>query len=202
MNWRYFGGFFLSILAGLAVFLVANRISTPYVFKGSIIDPPIEAPDFELVTYDGETYRLNDQKGKLVLIFFGYTNCPDVCPTTLAEYKQIRMLLGDRADNVEFLFITIDPERDTQERLKAYISSFDDSVLGLTGDIDVLEGVWKSYFVYRQKQDVGSAAGYLMDHSTRTYIIDRDGLLRATYLFGTEPGSIFQDVEYLLRVDR
>ncbi len=108
----------VGILIGLGLLLVGWQISNrPYKFKGSLIEPPIPAADFELTDHKEETFRLSDQAGKVVLIFFGYTNCPDVCPITLSEYKKIIESLGEQADQVRFAFITVDPERDDVTRL-------------------------------------------------------------------------------------
>ncbi len=120
-------------------------------------------------------FRLSDQKGQIVLLFFGYTHCPDVCPVTLSHFKQIKADLGDQADQVRFVFITVDPERDTADQLSQYLPNFDPDITGLTGSRQSLESVWKSYGVYQAKQEVGSAAGYLVDHTARTYLIDQQG---------------------------
>ncbi|MBI5650929.1 MAG: SCO family protein [Chloroflexi bacterium] len=154
--------------------------------------------DFSLTDQDGKKFNLKDIRGNVVLLFFVYKNCPDVCPTTLAEFKKIRAELGTRAQRVRFVFITIDPERDTLDHLRGYLSIFDPAILGLSGTETELDPVWKSYGVYRAKRDVGSAAGYLMDHSSRTYVIDRRGNLRVTFAYGTEVRDIVADVRYLV----
>lgn len=191
-----FGG---AVLAGLILTISGVLLVKPYQFSGSKFDPPSAAPDFTLTDQNGNPYHLADQAGKVVLVFFGYTNCPDICPTTLAEFKQVREKLGEQAEDVEFVFVTIDPERDTSERLAKYLPVFGDGIIGLTGSVEDLEPVWKGYGVIRNKVESDSAAGYLMEHSTRTYGIDRNGNLRVTYLFGTTTESILRDTEYLLR---
>jgi protein SCO1 len=192
-------GLFVGIAFGmiLAIGFGMNLFSSPYQLQGSLISPPIAASDFELTDQYGQRFKLSDQHGKLVVIFFGYTNCPDICPTTLSEYQSIRNSLGESGDQFRFLFITVDPERDTPERLRDYIGHFDPDVIGLTGHRDALEPVWKSYGVYQQKQDAGSAAGYLVDHSTRTYVVDQDGNLILTYPFGFDREKIVDDLAYL-----
>ncbi len=190
-----FGG---AALVGLILIVGGVFLTRPYQFMGSKIDPPAAAADFTLTDQNGQPYHLSDQAGKVVLIFFGYTNCPDICPTTLAEFKQVREQLGEQASEVEFVFVTIDPERDTSERLAGYLPVFGDGITGLTGSLEEMEGVWKDYYVFRNKVETDSAAGYLMEHSTRTYAIDRNGDLRVTYLFGTTPESILRDTRYLL----
>ncbi|MFM8319829.1 MAG: SCO family protein, partial [Chloroflexota bacterium] len=188
------------LLAGLAISLGvwAWLLNGFYTYQGVVIDPPAPAPDFSLTDQHGADYRLSAHSGKVRLIFFGYTNCPDVCPITLSEFKRIKARLGERAGQVEFIFITVDPERDTVERLEGFMNNFDPSFIGLTGSPEALEQVWKAYGVYHQKQEVGSAAGYLVDHSSRTYAIDAQGRWRINYPFGMEPEKIAEDIAHLL----
>jgi protein SCO1/2 len=170
-----------------------------YTYQGVLIDPPAQAPDFALTDQNGYVFQLSQQTGNVVLIFFGYTNCPDVCPITLSEYKQIKAALGERANNVSFVYITVDPERDTQERIREYLQNFDPAFIGLTGTEAELEPVWDSYGVYHLRQESESAAGYLIDHSARIYAIDPQGHWRLNYPFGMEPDRIAQDVAHLLK---
>lgn len=174
-------------------------VSRPYTFQGSLIEPPIKAPEIELIDQDGQPFRLSDHHGKVVLVFFGYTNCPDVCPLTLSDFKLIKADLDEQTDQVSFVFVTVDPERDTQERLKAYLANFDPAFVGLTGSLSELESVWKAYGVYQAKQDTGSAAGYLVDHTARTYAIDKNGDLRLTYPFEMERQALLEDVRHLIQ---
>lgn len=190
----------LGVVIGLAMILGAWFIADQfYTYQGVLIDPPASAPDFSLVDQHGNPFTLSEQQGNVVLIFFGYTNCPDVCPVTLSEYKQIKSRLGENSEKVKFVFITVDPERDTQERMKLYIENFDQDFVALTADRPTLEAVWKDYGVYQERQDTGSAAGYLVDHTARTYAIDMQGKWRLNYPFGMEIEKIFQDVIHLLR---
>lgn len=191
--------FLAAIVTGVLIVMVVGPQLRPYQFMGSKIDPPAPAGDFSLTDQHGDTYSLAAAQGKVVLVFFGYTHCPDVCPTTLAEFKQVHEKLGERAEQVDFVFVTIDPERDTSERLAQYLPVFGDWVYGLTGTMDELQPVYQKFGVVRNKVESGSAAGYLMEHSTRTYLIDRGGNIRATYLFGTTPDSMLQDTLYLLK---
>ena len=130
--------------------------------------------------------------------FFGYTHCPDVCPVTLSEFKQIRQKLGKRAESVAFLFITVDPKRDTPEALGKHVALFDPAIIGLTGDFYNLEMVWKAYGVTREEQVVSGPAEYLVDHTARTYVVDKRGDLRMTYPFGFDADSMAQDVSHLV----
>jgi protein SCO1/2 len=189
------------VVIGLALTLVIGwyLLDQNYRYHGAVIEPPAQAADFTLTDQDGNPFRLSDQKGKIVLIFFGYTHCPDVCPITLAEFKQIKAMLGDKADQVRFVFVTVDPERDTPETINTFLQNFDPTFIGLTSDRATLEPVWKAYGVYQQKQDAGSAAGYLVDHSTRTYLIDSAGSWRINYPYGMEPEKIAQDLGHLMK---
>lgn len=187
-----------SIIAGVLIALVGlGIVAQPYTFRGSVIEPPAPATDFVLTDQHNQPFRLSDQRGKVVMIFFGYTHCPDVCPTSLADFKQIHTLLGAQAEKVRFVFITVDPERDTPERLREYIPAFHPSFTGLSGDSAKLERVWDSFGVYHEKQSVGSAAGYLVDHTSRVYVVDAHGNLRLTFAFGTDVTDMVEDIRHL-----
>lgn len=192
-------------MLGLVAVIVGFTFTGPYTFRGSLIDPPVPAADFTLTDSQGSDFTLSNQSGSLVLIFFGYTTCPDVCPATLGEMKQIRerlladSRLADKADSVRYVFITVDPQRDTAERMGKYLATFDPTFIGLTGSEAQLNPVWKSYGVYRAISETESAAGYLVDHTARVYLVDQDGNLRLTYAFGTPVDDILQDVRYLLK---
>jgi protein SCO1/2 len=191
----------VGVVVGLALTLAAGWyfLNRNYRYQGVVIEPPAPAANFTLIDQNGALFRLSDQQGQILLLFFGYTHCPDVCPITLSEYKRIKALLGDKADQVRFIYITVDPERDTAERMKAFLQNFDPTFIGLTADRETLEPVWKAYGVYQQKQDAGSAAGYLVDHSTRMYLIDSQGRWRINYPYGMEPAKIAQDLQHLMK---
>jgi protein SCO1/2 len=192
------------ILAGSAAVLGLGAViifafAQPYVLHGSVIEPPRPAPPISLPASDGTMYRLDQQRGKLVLLFFGYTSCPDVCPATLSEMRQVMAGLGERANSVQIVFITVDPQRDTAEKLQRYLSVFGPSFVGLSGSIDQMEPVWKEYGVYRQIQPVGTGDNYMVDHSAFIYVIDKSNQLRMTYPFGTDVDFILKDVAFLLK---
>lgn len=187
------------LLVGIAaLFLGVQIYESGRSFNGSLIEPSPPAIDFELQSFNGESFRLSEQKGRIVLLFFGYANCPDFCPTTLTEYKNIHENLGEKASSVDFVFISIDPERDTPEQIEKYVRTFHPSFIGLSGSVEELQPVWDAYWVYREKQDVDSEAGYLMAHTTRIYLIDKQGHLRLTFPFGLSAGSMASDVSRLL----
>ncbi len=194
------------LLAGVLVIAVALVGATiwlalrPYTFRGSVIDPPLRAPAIALTTHTGKPFRLSDQTGNVVVIFFGYASCPDICPTTLYEFKKIRAQLGTAAAHVRFVLITIDPERDTPEQMRDYLSNFDPTFIGLTGTEAELTPVWQGYGVFRAKRtNTNNATNYLFDHSGRVYVVDARGNLKTTYPPGTSVEDMAADVQYLAR---
>jgi protein SCO1/2 len=190
----------------LSLALVATAISLTVVFAKparfhgtSYNEPYPRAPQVELIKLNGETFRLSDQKGKIVLLFFGYTSCPDVCPTTLAEFKQVMDGLGDKAKSVQVVFVSVDPERDTPEKIQQYVEHFNPNFIGLSGSTDQLEIIWDNYGVFRERVESDSAFGYIINHTARTYLIDADGNLRLSYGFQTPVENIVSDLEILLK---
>jgi protein SCO1/2 len=166
---------------------------------GTPIEPPQELTDFTLPSSRGEPVSLSDLQGKPTMLFFGYTFCPDVCPITLAEFKQVKANLGDQADQVNFVFVSVDGRRDTPERLAQYIESFDPAFLGLQGDEATLRKIGSDYGLYYQAHSPeGTSAQYLVDHSSASYLIDAEGKLRMVYTFDTPPEVISSDLQTML----
>ena len=145
--------------------------------NGTIIDSDKPSADFTLTSADGPV-RLSDFAGKTVAIYFGYTYCPDVCPTALASLAQARKNLGDEADNLQVIMVSVDPERDTPDRLKTYVTTFDPSFIGVTGTPEEIQAVATAYGVYYEKQPVEGAAGYLVDHTAAILVLDGDRYLK------------------------
>lgn len=188
------------VLVGLLGLFAATQLINPvYQYQGSLIEPAVKAYDFTLQLGSGGHFALSEQRGKVVLIFFGYTNCPDFCPTTLAEFKRVHAELGPLAEQVEFVFITIDPERDTPEKMEEYVHAFHADFTGLSGSEEKLTPIWEAFYVYRAKVDAQTAAGYLMDHSTRVVVVDPAGDFRMTFPYGIAPEAIAADVAHLLQ---
>ncbi|HEU4325272.1 MAG TPA: SCO family protein [Roseiflexaceae bacterium] len=189
------------LLALLAVgLLLLSACGGSYEFKGGVVNPPQTAPDFTLTDQHGKPFRLSEQQGKLTLVFFGFTTCPDVCPTTLSDIKAAQRELGSDADKVQVVMVTLDPERDTPERLNTYMSRFDPSYLGLTGSPETLEKVYKDYGVTVIKRDLPeSALKYTFDHSTFTYVVDQKGAWPLAFVLGMKPADIASDLRYLIR---
>ncbi len=186
----------LSIAVGLLIVFTTNQ---QYEYHGVVYQDPQPAPQISLSGSKGE-FKLSDQQGKIVLLFFGYTSCPDICPSTLSDMKQVFNLLGDRADRAQVAFITVDPERDTVEKLSQYVSLFNPGFIGLSGTEDELAPIWDSYGVVREIDDTsGSQAGYLVNHTSRIYLVDPEGQLFITYGFGTPAEDISEDIDHILR---
>jgi protein SCO1/2 len=195
------------ILVGIAslasvglVILMAILFAKPASFHGAEYGIPYPvAPEVELINSDGETFRLSDQKGKVVLLFFGYTSCPDVCPTTLAELKLVMDDLGEKASMIQVVFISVDPERDTPDKIQKYVNHFNKQFIGLSGPNAELEKLWKEYGVTREVTESDSAFGYIVNHSARIYLIDPNGDLRLSYGFQTPVKDIVSDLEVFLK---
>ena len=185
----------------LAVVLLiwATAFARPYTLHGSEITNQVTAPPVNLKRGDGSVFQMEQQKGNIVLLFFGFTSCPDVCPTTLVDMKRVKAELGERAAQVEFVFITVDPQRDSPELVQAYASGFDSEFIGLSGSESDLAPVWQGYGVYRNVSDSTSNASYEVEHSTRVYLIDTANNLRVTYPFGTQVEDLAADIRFLLK---
>lgn len=187
----------LVLLATCACLLVACG---QYQWRGTVIEPPNTAADFTLTDQHGQPFRLSDQTGKVTVLFFGFTSCPDICPTAMADLAAAKRDLGRDGDNVQVALITVDPERDTNERLGAYVTAFDPSFIGLRGSQTELDAVMKAYGASAIRRELpGSALGYTMDHSGFMYVIDRNTKWREVFAHGTAPTDITNDLRYLAR---
>lgn len=156
------------------------------------------AKDFSLQDHTGKTRSLADFKGKAVVVFFGYTQCPDVCPTTLAEMAAVMKELGPLADKVQVLFVTLDPARDTRELLAHYVPAFDPRFLGLSGDQAATEKTAKEFKVFFEKVPGKSANNYTVDHTAGSYVFDPQGKIRLFLRHGKGPAPIAHDLKILL----
>jgi len=164
--------------------------------KAGSFEPPRAAPDFVLAGSDGGALQLSKLHGKVVLMSFGYTHCPAVCPTTLATLAEARRSLGKDAGAVQVVFVTVDPERDDVATMRQYVAAFDPSFLGATGKPEALAAVRRSYGVVARKVPLGD--GYGVDHSSSIFLIDREGRLRAQMPFGRDARDFAHDVRLLL----
>jgi protein SCO1/2 len=186
----------------IAAFLLIFKACSPKPeFKNiDITGSTAFGKDFSLVDPDGKVRTLADFKGKVVVMFFGYTQCPDVCPTTLTEMQQVMTILGPKSDKVQVLFVTVDPQRDTAAILKQYVPAFDSRFLGLRPEDDVaLEKVAKEFKIYYKKVPGISSGSYTIDHSAGSYAFDPDGRLRLYIKHAQGPETLAHDVKELLR---
>jgi len=189
----------LLVLIGVAI-AVVYFMPTTDTFRGTLYDPAIPAPEIVLTRDDGSNFRLSEQRGNVVLLFFGYTSCPDVCPTTLSDLRKVQDELGSAASQVKVVFVTVDPDRDTPDVIQKYVSIFDPAFIGLSGSEAELDPVWQEYGVYREIDKApNSASGYLVTHSARVYVIDRDGNLHLSYSYGTAIDDIVHDLKILFK---
>lgn len=154
--------------------------------------------DFHLTDQNGKERSLEDFRGKAVVVFFGYTMCPDVCPTTLAELAQVKKLLGSDGERLQVLFITVDPERDTPQLLKAYMANFDPSFLALRCSPEQLVTLARNFKIFYKKVDGKTPDSYTMDHSAGCYVYDPQGRLRLYVRYGVDPQAIASDLRLLL----
>ena len=192
-------GLAAAVPALLAVFVLAGCGSGAPTFKGSDVTGTTYGRDFALTAADGKPRTLADFRGKVVVLFFGYTQCPDVCPTTLAELAEVMKELGSDAERVQVLFVTVDPERDTADLLGKYVPAFNPSFLGLYGDADATARTAKEFRVFYQKQPGTTPGTYTMDHSAGTFVFDPQGRLRVYVSYGQGPDVFVHDIRELLR---
>lgn len=184
----------------LAAFALAacQPASPPPVFQATDISGATFARDFTLTDHNGQIRTLADFKGKVVAIFFGYTHCPDVCPTTLSDFSAALKLLGPQAGQVQVIFVTVDPQRDTPDLLKLYIPAFNPDFLGMYTDEAALALLAKEYKLVYQKTSIKAADDYLIDHSAGSYVYDAMGHIRLLIPYGSSPTAIAQDLKTLL----
>ena len=188
--------FLLSSLSVLA--LVACSPEKPK-FNGIDITGADYAQDFTLTDHNNQRRSLSDFKGKVVVLFFGYTQCPDVCPTSMAELAEVKRLLGADADKLQGVFVTVDPARDTTEMLKAYMGNFDPTFVAFVPTADELADVAKRFKIYYKKQEGKTPTSYTMDHSAGSYVYDTQGRVRLYSRYGSGAKVLAQDIETLLK---
>lgn len=196
---RFIPSLALGLVALVSVLVSACGPGAPRAnLRGGRIEPPKPAPDFTLTDYDGNPFTLNSTRGQVVLVYFGYTSCPDVCPMTMADIAGALDDLGPAARDVRVVFVTVDPERDTLQVLKRYVPAFNPDFIGVRGTPEETKAVADRYGAKFSKTLLpNSALGYAMDHSAFIYVVDRQGLLRELMPFGTAREDITNDLEIL-----
>jgi protein SCO1/2 len=197
--------FLLLIMTGLAgCGTLENAIYGPTITPappgGTPIAPAVDLPDFTLTNQDGEAFSLSDLSGKPALFYFGYTFCPDVCPLTLAEMGQAAAGLGDQAAEAAFVFVSVDIQRDTPERLKTHLSLFNTDFIGLTTDDEsILQDVTEAFDIYYELEDVAETqAEYLVAHTASTFLVNGEGQLVMEFPYRTNPAVITEEIQALL----
>jgi protein SCO1/2 len=154
--------------------------------------------DFRLADADGRTRSLADFRGKVVVLVFGYTHCPDVCPTTLSDFASAVKRLGPEGSRVQVLFVTVDPQRDSAQLLKEYVPAFHPSFIGLRGDEAATNKVTRDFRIYVNRNEKGGSASYTVDHAAQSFVFDPTGRLRLVIGYGLEPEKIAKDLRLLL----
>jgi protein SCO1 len=182
----------------LVMLTACGEAPKPPAFKLTDVTNAGFGKELNLTDHNGKPRTLADFRGKVTTVFFGFTHCPDACPTTLAEMAQVMKELGPDGDKLQVLFVTVDPERDTPQVLKQYVPSFHPSFLGLYGDLDATTRATKEFKVFFQKQPARDG-GYSVDHSAGTFVLDRAGRLRLFSQYGQGPAALVHDIRILLR---
>jgi protein SCO1/2 len=187
------------VFAIVVIAIVATLLFTQKAeFRGTTYNEPFPpAPNFELTNSSGNQFRLSDERNKIVLLFFGYTSCPDVCPTTLAELNQALQKIGYKANSVQVVFVSVDPDRDTPQKVQEYVARFNPSFIGLSGSIEELQKIWNDYGIFREV--VQSNSGTIVNHTARVILIDQNVNMRLSYGFNTPVEDIVNDLGILLK---
>jgi protein SCO1/2 len=193
------GGVVLALVVVAAVVLLYRSREDTYAYNGGFYSPAAVAAPLNLTDMNGDPFTLDQLKGDVAVVYFGYTTCPDVCPTTLTDFQAVKDDLGPDADRVKFLLVTIDPERDTEAKLKEYLAFFDPDFIGLRGDVAQTEQFKRDYGIFVKRVEYpDSATKYLLDHSAQSYAIDPEGRLALTFPYGMDPALMAQDIRHLL----
>jgi len=182
----------------ILICLVSCQNSNQQTFVGTDISSVRMDTAFSLKDFNGRIRTLEDFKGKVVVLFFGFTHCPDICPTTLTDLKKTMVLLKDKASAVQVIFITLDPARDTEDVLKKFIPTFNSSFLGLTGTESDIDKVANQLKIFNKKVNDGSKAGYTIDHSAGLYVIDKKGSIKLHISNGQKPEDLARDLAKLI----
>lgn len=187
------------LLLSMAMLALASCSPDKPKFNGIDVTGADYAKGFTLTDQNDQTRSLSDFKGKVVVLFFGYTQCPDVCPTSMAELAEVKRLLGTDGDKLQGVFVTVDPARDTTELLKAYMTNFDPTFVAFVPTADELPVVAKQFKIYYKKVDGPTPTSYTMDHSAGSYVYDTQGNLRLYSRYGSDAKVLAQDIQTLLK---
>jgi protein SCO1 len=192
------------LATALPLLLSGTGCAPSQKFNGEVVEPARPAPELTGVNWDGKRFNLSDHRGKVAVVFFGYTYCPDVCPFTLAKFKQIYRQLGDRAKDLEVVFVSVDPRRDTVEKLSRYVPAFDRRFYGLRLEPKELDAATKGFDLSVQygepKHGLETDSYYYVDHTGTFFVIDREGRLRLKFAPNATPEQMLPDLQKLLAV--
>jgi protein SCO1/2 len=188
-------------LSGVAasLFGLSGCTEPKAAFKGVDITGADYAKELNLPDQNGQVRKIKDFSGKLVVVFFGYTQCPDVCPTTMQELAEVKRLLGADGDKLQAVFVTVDPERDTTELLKAYVENFDPNFVALRPTPEQLPAIAKEFKIYFKRVEGKTPTSYTMDHSAGSYTFDAQGKVRLFNRYGMGPEALAHDFKLLLK---
>jgi protein SCO1 len=189
--------FWLLLLVVIAI-LPGCGSADNHEFAGAVLPDTQTTPDFTLTAAGDTSVSLSDFRGQYVFIYYGYTFCPDFCPATLAKLARVRDSLGDNAGRIQVVMVTVDPERDTPEALAEYVGLFDPTFVGLSGTTAEIDAAGQPFGIFYQKNEGSAATGYLVDHSTRTYLIDPEGKARVAYPHDAAVEDIVADLRWLI----
>jgi len=193
------------LLSALALLFIVGSITfvvpllaRPQPTHGVLLQSPQPLENFTLTNTDGQRVQLADLRGKYLLFYFGYTFCPDVCPTTLAELRKAKQALGSDSDQVQVIMVSVDPERDTPQRLKRYMTAFNAYFMALTGTEEELAAVASAFGIFYEKHEGSAATSYLVDHTATVIAVDPEGYVRMIFPFGTSGEAMAADLHALL----
>ncbi|MFN8446851.1 MAG: SCO family protein [Caldilineaceae bacterium] len=192
------------IVLGIGVIAIRWVLGYPLIslssFNGRLVEPPVTGVDFALTATTGKPMALHEFRNRVTLIYFGYTFCPDVCPTTLAKLAGVlRQLTPDERDSIQVLMVTVDPQRDTQEKLKEYLAHFDPSFIGFTGSDDQIAKAAAAFNITYTKHAGSVESGYLVDHTASVAVVDQEGTWRLIFPYELGRDLILADLTHLLR---
>ena len=187
------------LLLLLMVTACGSQEVDPSQFKGTMMPTAIPAPDFALINGQGETVNLSDYKGEIVLLYFGYTFCPDICPTTLSELSKVQHQLDDGGEKIQVVMVTVDPQRDTPDKLAEYVDHFHPDFAGLSGTKEAIDAAGEGFGIYYEKNEGSEATGYLVDHTARVFVVDPQGNYQLSFSYGTPVEDIVHDMRLLMR---
>ena len=205
MKKKILSNYYLSIFACILAIVMVGCASTAAVVNegaatvlpsgGIVVDPPHTIADSTLTDQSGKPMHLTDLRGRVSIVFFGYTNCPDVCPITVSDWTRVKKSLGPDADKAAFVFLSVDPARDTPAKLATYLGAFDTSFIGLTTDLATVKKIGEDFGAIFTPPD----AGWVIGHSTSAYLIDSNLQIRVNYPVGTKPAAIATDIQNMLK---